>query len=67
MTEERKHAILLAATILLAGKLQPTLEDETPDLVIEHYRGGRSTRPLASSKRLTQSGLPKRIRWQQVR
>jgi hypothetical protein len=37
MTEERKHAVLLAATILLARKLQPALEDETPDLIIEHY------------------------------
>jgi hypothetical protein len=39
MTEERKHAILFAATILLARKLMPTLEEETPDhLAIEHYQ-----------------------------
>ena len=38
MTEERKHAILFAATILLARKLLPTLEEETPDLAIEHYQ-----------------------------
>ncbi len=38
MTEERKHAILLAATILLARKLQPTLETEAPDHLIEHYQ-----------------------------
>jgi hypothetical protein len=34
MTEERKHAILFAATILWARKLMPTLEVETPDLPI---------------------------------
>jgi hypothetical protein len=28
MTEERKHAILLAATILTARKLQPLLEED---------------------------------------
>jgi hypothetical protein len=38
MTEERKHAILLAATILLARKLMPMLEVETPDGLIEHYQ-----------------------------
>jgi hypothetical protein len=38
MTEERQHAILFAATILLARKLLPTLEEETPDLAIEHYQ-----------------------------
>jgi hypothetical protein len=38
MTEERKHAILFAATILLARKLQPMLEVETADGVIEHYQ-----------------------------
>lgn len=38
MTEERKHAILLAATILLARKLQPTLENETLNPIIEHYQ-----------------------------
>ena len=35
MTEERKHAILLAATILLARKLQPALETEALDYQIE--------------------------------
>lgn len=38
MKEERKHAILFAATVLLARKLMPTLENETPDLEIEHYQ-----------------------------
>jgi hypothetical protein len=38
MTEERKHAILLAATILLSRKLQPMIEVETADSVIEHYQ-----------------------------
>jgi hypothetical protein len=38
MTEERKHAILIAATILLARKLMPTLEVETADASIEHYQ-----------------------------
>ena len=38
MTEERKHAILLAATILLARKLQTTLETEALDYQIEHYQ-----------------------------
>ncbi len=38
MTEERKHAILFAATILLARKLQPMLEVETSDGLIEHYQ-----------------------------
>lgn len=32
MTEERKHAILFAATILAARKLMPVLEDETPNM-----------------------------------
>jgi hypothetical protein len=30
MTEERKYAILFAATLLAARKLMPVLEDETP-------------------------------------
>lgn len=38
MTEERKHAILFAATILLARKLMPTLEKETSDGQIKHYQ-----------------------------
>jgi hypothetical protein len=38
MSEERKHAILFAATILLARKLQPMLEVETADGQIEHYQ-----------------------------
>lgn len=38
MTEERKHAILFAATILLARKLQPMLEVDTENRVIEHYQ-----------------------------
>ncbi len=32
MTEERKHAVLLAATILCARKMMPMLEDETPNI-----------------------------------
>ena len=39
MTEERKHAILTAATILLARKLQPMLETEIENPIIEHYQG----------------------------
>ena len=38
MTEERKHAILFAATILLARKLQPMLETETENPIVEHYQ-----------------------------
>lgn len=38
MTEERKHAILFAATILLARKLMPTLEEETPDHLAIEWR-----------------------------
>ena len=38
MSEERKHAILFAATILLARKMMPMLETETPDALIEHYQ-----------------------------
>jgi hypothetical protein len=38
MSEERKHAILFAATILLARKMMPMLETETPDYSIEHYQ-----------------------------
>lgn len=36
MTEERKHAILFAATILLARELQPMLETEIENPIIEH-------------------------------
>ena len=32
MTEERKHAILFAATLLAARKLMPVLEEETPNM-----------------------------------
>jgi hypothetical protein len=38
MTEERKHAILLAATILLARRLQPMLEVDTENGQVEHYQ-----------------------------
>ena len=38
MTEERKHAILFAATILLARKLQPMLETEIENPIIDHYQ-----------------------------
>ena len=38
MTEEREHAILLAATILLARKLQPMLETGIENPTIEHYQ-----------------------------
>jgi hypothetical protein len=50
MTEERKHAIPLAAVILTARKLQPLLEasDETckPDMATEFWA------KVAVSKRL---------------
>ena len=38
MTEERKHAILFAATLLCAKRLMPALEqDAAEDLQREHY------------------------------
>lgn len=37
MTEERKHAILFAATILAARKLLPTMEEERPNLVKDYW------------------------------
>ena len=38
MTEERKYAILFAATMWLARKLMPMLEQDTPDFQIEGFR-----------------------------
>ena len=40
MVEERKHAILFAATILCAKKLMPLMEENgtTNDVLTEHYR-----------------------------
>lgn len=41
MTEERKHAILFAATLLVARKLMPMLDQKDPiaptDGLLEHY------------------------------
>jgi hypothetical protein len=41
MTEERKHAILFAATLLVARKVMPMLDQEEPiaptDGLLEHY------------------------------
>jgi len=37
MTEERKHAILFAATLLCARKVQPYLEGSGADMLTEHY------------------------------
>lgn len=37
MTEERKHAILFAATLLCARKVQPYLEGEGANCLTEHY------------------------------
>ncbi len=41
MTEERKHAILFAATLLVARKLMPLLDRKEPtaptDGLLEHY------------------------------
>ena len=36
MTEERKHAILFAATLLCARKVQPYLEGEGANMLTEH-------------------------------
>jgi hypothetical protein len=37
MTEERKHAILFAATLLCARKVQPYLEGEGANCLTEHF------------------------------
>ena len=37
MTEERKHAILLAATILCARKMIPMLEEDTPNMARDFW------------------------------
>ena len=37
MTEERKHAILFAATLLCARKVAPYLEGEVANMLTEHY------------------------------
>ena len=39
MTEERKHAILLAATILCARKMMPLLEEDAPNMAQEFWAG----------------------------
>jgi hypothetical protein len=37
MTEERKHAILFAAKLRCARKVQPYLEGEGASMLTEHY------------------------------
>jgi hypothetical protein len=37
MTEERKHAILFAATLLCARKLIETIEADKPNLAKEYF------------------------------
>jgi len=37
MTEERKHAILFAATLLCARKLIETIESDKPNLAEEYF------------------------------
>ena len=37
MTEERKHAILFAATLLCAGKLIETIESDKPNLAKQYF------------------------------
>jgi hypothetical protein len=37
MTEERKHAILFAATLLCARKVAPYLEGKGANMLTEHY------------------------------
>ncbi|MGA3176786.1 MAG: hypothetical protein ABSE19_05520 [Candidatus Acidiferrum sp.] len=37
MTEERKHAILFAATLLCARKLIETIESDKPNLAKQHF------------------------------
>lgn len=37
MTEERKHAILFAATLLCARKLIETIESEKPNLAKQYF------------------------------
>jgi len=37
MTEERKHAILFAATLLCARKVAPYLAGEGTNMLTEHY------------------------------
>jgi hypothetical protein len=37
MTEERKHAILFAATLLCARKLIETIETDKPNLAKQHF------------------------------
>jgi hypothetical protein len=37
MTEERKHAILFAATLLCARKLIETIESDNPNLAKQYF------------------------------
>ena len=37
MTEERKHAILFAATLLCARKLIETIDSDRPNLAKQHF------------------------------
>jgi hypothetical protein len=37
MTEERKHAILFAATLLCARKLMESMESDKPNLAKEYF------------------------------
>jgi hypothetical protein len=37
MTEERKHAILFAATLLCARKLIETIDSDRPNMAKQHF------------------------------
>lgn len=52
MTEERKHAILFAATLLAARKLMPILEDETPNMARDFWATHYVSRAIDQAARI---------------
>jgi hypothetical protein len=56
MTEERKHAILFAATILSARRIQESITSDKPDMAKQYYIDpGPFKRPSSSWSGLTRS------------
>ena len=52
MTEDRKHAILPAATILSARKIIPMLEEDTPNMAQEFWTGHYVRRAIEQAARI---------------
>jgi len=50
MTEERKHAILFAATLLCARKLIETIESDKPNMAEQFFIEGHSKGRIHSTE-----------------